>query len=79
VWNLLCLGFFVAFWATPTMSVGHLVFALGMTAHLFIGMHFEERDLLRTFGDGYRAYQQRVPALFPMFKWRRRLAAYRPQ
>jgi methanethiol S-methyltransferase len=75
----LYLGFFIAFWATPTMSVGHLVFALGMTAYLFIGMHFEERDLVRTFGDEYCAYQQRVPALFPMFPRRRRLAAHAPE
>jgi protein-S-isoprenylcysteine O-methyltransferase Ste14 len=71
----LYLGFLVAFWSTPTMSVGHLVFALGMTWYVLIGMHFEERDLLRTFGDDYRAYKQRVPALLPMFTWRRRLAA----
>jgi protein-S-isoprenylcysteine O-methyltransferase Ste14 len=49
------------------MTVGHLVFALGMTGYLLVGMHFEERDLVRTFGDEYRAYQQRVPALFPLF------------
>jgi protein-S-isoprenylcysteine O-methyltransferase Ste14 len=63
----LYLGFLVAFWSTPTMTVGHLVFALGMTGYLLVGMHFEERDLVRTFGDEYRAYQQRVPALFPLF------------
>jgi protein-S-isoprenylcysteine O-methyltransferase Ste14 len=70
----LYLGFLIAFWSTPTMSVGHLVFALGMTGYLFIGMHFEERDLMRTFGDEYRSYRQRVPALFPTFTRRRRLA-----
>jgi protein-S-isoprenylcysteine O-methyltransferase Ste14 len=75
----LYLGFLIAFWSTPTMSVGHLVFALGMTAYLIIGMHFEERDLLRTFGDDYRAYQQRVPALLPTFTWRRRLAVHVPE
>jgi protein-S-isoprenylcysteine O-methyltransferase Ste14 len=72
----LYLGFLIAFWSTPTMSVGHLVFALGMTGYLFIGMHFEERDLVRTFGDEYRAYRQRVPALFPMFPRRRPLAVH---
>jgi protein-S-isoprenylcysteine O-methyltransferase Ste14 len=70
----LYLGFLIAFWSTPTMSVGHLVFALGMTAYLCIGIHFEERDLVRTFGDEYRAYRQRVPSLFPMLTRRRRLA-----
>jgi methanethiol S-methyltransferase len=75
----LYLGFFIAFWSTPTMSVGHLVFALGMTAYLFIGMHFEERDLVRTFGDEYRAYRQRVPALFPMFTRSRRFAVHVPE
>jgi methanethiol S-methyltransferase len=59
------LGFLVAFWATPRMSGGHLLFAIGMTAYILIGTIFEERDLLQAFGATYRAYQGRVPMLIP--------------
>lgn len=58
-------GVLLAFWAAPTMTVGRLVFALGMTAYILIGLHFEERDLLRQFGDRYRAYQATTPMLIP--------------
>ena len=61
----LYLGFVIASWATPHMTVGHLVFAIGMTSYVLVGMYFEERDLVRTFGDDYRRYAQRVPALLP--------------
>jgi methanethiol S-methyltransferase len=61
----LMLGLLIAFWATPEMTTGHLLFAAGMTAYILIGLHFEERDLVRTFGDPYRAYQQSVPMLIP--------------
>lgn len=59
------LGVLIAFWAAPTMTVGRLVFALGMTAYIVIGLHFEERDLLRHFGERYRAYQASTPMLIP--------------
>jgi methanethiol S-methyltransferase len=55
----------VAFWATPRMSVGHLILALGMTVYSLVGTVLEERDLIRTFGERYRAYRREVPALVP--------------
>jgi len=59
------LGFAVAFWATPTMSLGHLIFALGATGYILVGIWFEERDLVAVFGDTYRAYQKKVSMLLP--------------
>lgn len=61
-------GWLVIFWATPLMSVGHLLFALGMSAYILIGIAYEERDLIVQFGDRYREYRRRVPALIPGFR-----------
>ncbi len=58
-------GMLLWFWAAPTMSVGHLVFAGGMTAYVLIGVYFEERALAREHGEAYRTYRARVPAFFP--------------
>lgn len=58
-------GFLLAFWATPVMSAGHLLFALGMTVYILIGVHFEERDLGDFFGEEYAAYQRKVGAVVP--------------
>ena len=61
------LGFVLAFWATPTMTQGHLLFAIATTAYILIGIQLEERDLLATFGDRYRDYRGRAGMLWPRF------------
>lgn len=62
------LGFLIAFWATPEMSAGHLVFALATTVYVLIALQLEERDLVQAFGAKYERYRRRVPMLLPRLK-----------
>ena len=64
----LYLGWFFAFWATPTMTVTHLVFALATTAYILIAIQLEERDLVEALGDDYRQYRARVPMIIPFVR-----------
>jgi protein-S-isoprenylcysteine O-methyltransferase Ste14 len=64
----LYLGFIIAFWATPVMSVGHLLFAAVTTAYILVGALLEERDMVELFGDEYRRYQARVSMLVPLWR-----------
>ncbi len=61
----LYLGFLIAFWATPSMTHGHLLFAAVNTLYIFIAIPMEEKDLVDALGDSYRHYQQKTPMIFP--------------
>jgi len=59
------LGFIIAFWATPTMTIAHLVFAVATTGYILIAIQLEERDLVEFYGDRYEAYRDQVSMLVP--------------
>jgi protein-S-isoprenylcysteine O-methyltransferase Ste14 len=69
----LYLGWFFAFWATPTMTVTHLVFAIATTAYILIAIQLEERDLMRVHPE-YAGYRKRVPMIVPFLRGKGRAA-----
>lgn len=68
----LILGFLIAFWAAPTMTVGRMLFAVATTAYCLIALQLEEHDLLHFYGDQYANYQRQVRMLVPIPRWMRR-------
>ena len=63
-------GWFFAFWMTPTMTFAHLLFAIATAAYILIAIQFEERDLVREHGSAYEEYRRTVPMLVPFTRWR---------
>lgn len=71
----LYIGWMIAFWATPIMTIAHLLFAVGMTVYMLVAIQYEERDLVKFHGKPYDAYRRRVPMLIPVRAARTRSSA----
>lgn len=64
----LMLGFLIAFWFAPTMTIGHMFFTVTMTVYILIGIYYEERDLAKVLGENYATFKEKTPMLFPRFR-----------
>lgn len=62
-------GLLLAFWAAPVISLGHLIFSLGMTVYIFVGIRYEEKELIKIYGEKYRKYRKNTPMILPFVKW----------
>jgi protein-S-isoprenylcysteine O-methyltransferase Ste14 len=71
----LYVGWLTVFWATPTMTAAHFLFAAGLTVYILIAIPFEERDLVAFHGKTYEAYRKNVPMLLPRIGRRKDVAS----